>query len=71
MALDLYVTFRGVVAPDVVHLLVNGVAQPLTGRKYAVEVRVVEDVVALTTIDTHGRERTRTLRMNAVDLPVV
>ena len=71
MVLDLYVTIHGVVAPDVVKLLVNGVEKPLTGQHYAVEVHVVDDVVALTTVDRLGRERTRTIRMNSVDLPIV
>lgn len=71
MVLDLYVTIHGVVAPDVVKLLVNGVEKPLTGQNYAVEVHVVDDVVALTTVDRLGRERTRTIRMNSVDLPIV
>ena len=71
MVLDLYVTIHGVVAPDVVKLLVNGVEKPLTGQTYAVEVHVVDDLVALTTVDTLGRERTRTIRMNSVDLPIV
>lgn len=68
MALDLYVTIRGVVGPDVVRLLVNGVEKPLTGTSYAVEVHVADDFIALTTVDRQNRELTRTLRFNATDI---
>ena len=68
MALDLYVTIRGDVGPDVVRLLVNGVEKPLTGRGYEVEVHVADDLIALTTIDGANRETTRTIRLTTTDI---
>ncbi len=68
MALDLYVTIRGEVGPEVVRLLVNGVEKPLSGRGYAVEVHAADDLIAVTTIDRANRESTRTIRLSTTDI---
>lgn len=65
MALSLILTVGGVVAPDVVKVLVNGVVATLTGTSYSAEVPVASGVVSVTSITAAGVETVRTLQVVA------
>jgi len=63
MALELLVTVKGAVGPQVIRVLVNGEEVALTGRTYTAEVPAAGGLVIITTIDVTGHERVRSLRL--------
>ena len=65
MALALTLTVAGVVAPDVVKVLVNGVVATLTGTSYTADVPVTSGVVSVTSVTAAGVETVRTLQVVA------
>lgn len=65
MALNVQVTIKGTVGPEVAQVLINGTAATLTGRNYQGTVAASTGIVAITTIDAAGRESVRTIQLAA------